>query len=102
MKFAGLKMLILISINILNMDLDLIDTDLVVELVETVQFSLDMSSPAKIDNRKNDILILGKGPTQGLEHHWLQKKCTQLISLEIKKIYFELEANSLFVNGTEI
>ena len=28
----------------------------------------DMSSSRKIDNRKKDILILGKGPTQGLEH----------------------------------
>ena len=27
-----------------------------------------MSSFTKIDNRKKDILILGKGPTQGLEH----------------------------------
>ena len=27
-----------------------------------------MSSSAKIDTRKKDILILGKGPTQGLEH----------------------------------
>ena len=27
-----------------------------------------MSSSAKIDHRKKDILILGKGPTQGLEH----------------------------------
>ena len=27
-----------------------------------------MSSSVKIDNRKKDILILGKGPTQGLEH----------------------------------
>ena len=31
-------------------------------------FGVDMSSSAKIDNRKKDILILGKGPTQGLEH----------------------------------
>ena len=31
-------------------------------------FGVDMSSPTKIDNRKKDILILGKGPTQGLEH----------------------------------
>ena len=29
---------------------------------------IDMSSSTKIDNRKKDILILGKGPTQGLEH----------------------------------
>ena len=27
-----------------------------------------MSSPSHIDNKKKDILILGKGPTQGLEH----------------------------------
>ena len=26
-----------------------------------------MSSSSKIDNRKTDILVLGKGPTQGLE-----------------------------------
>ena len=30
-------------------------------------FGVDMSSSAKIDNRKKDILILGKGPTEGLE-----------------------------------
>ena len=27
-----------------------------------------MNSSAKIDNRKKDILIHGKGPTQGLQH----------------------------------
>ena len=31
-------------------------------------FGVDMSSSSKIDNRKKDILILGKGPTQGLEN----------------------------------
>ena len=29
---------------------------------------VDMRSSTKIDNRKKDILILGEGPTQGLEH----------------------------------
>ena len=29
---------------------------------------VDMSSSSKFDTRKKDILILGKGPTQGLEH----------------------------------
>ena len=29
---------------------------------------VDMSSSAHIDNEKKDILVLGKGPTQGLEH----------------------------------
>ena len=31
-------------------------------------FGVDMSSSSKIDNKKTDILILGKGPTQRLEH----------------------------------
>ena len=31
-------------------------------------FGVDMSSSAHIDNKKKDILVLGKGPTQGLEH----------------------------------
>ena len=31
-------------------------------------FGVDMSSSTKIDKRKKDILILGKGPTQRLEH----------------------------------
>ena len=31
-------------------------------------FGVNMSSSAHIDNKKKDILILGKGPTQGLEH----------------------------------
>ena len=29
-------------------------------------FGVDMSSPVHVDNTKKDILILGKGPTQGL------------------------------------
>ena len=33
-----------------------------------------MSSATKIDNRKKGILILGKGPTQGLEHTLNAKK----------------------------
>ena len=31
-------------------------------------FGADMSSSAHIDNKKKDILVLGNGPTQGLEH----------------------------------
>ena len=34
-----------------------------------ISFGVDMSSSTKIDNRKKDILILDKGPTQGLELH---------------------------------
>ena len=31
-------------------------------------FGVEMSSSTKIHNRKRDILILAKGPTQGFEH----------------------------------
>ena len=31
-------------------------------------FEADMISSAHIDNKKKDILVLRKGPTQGLEH----------------------------------
>ena len=41
-------------------------------------FGADMSSSAKIDDRKKDILILGKGPTQGLEHTLSAGKGIQL------------------------
>ena len=66
-----------------------------------------MSSSTKIDNRKKDILILGKGPTQGLEHTLIAEKM-YLINFTAtgKKFCLSLHyhgANSyLFVNGTEI
>ena len=46
-----------------------------------VIFGVDMSVSAHIDNNKKDILIPGKGPTQGLEHTPTPKKCTRLILL---------------------
>ena len=45
-------------------------------------FGVDMSSSTKIDNRKKDILILGKGPTQDQNIRLAQKKCIQLILLK--------------------
>ena len=44
-----------------------------------------MNSSAHIDNKKKDILDLGKGPTQGLEHTLTAEKCTQLILLWQKR-----------------
>ena len=39
-------------------------------------FGEDMNSSIHVHNNGKDILILGKGPTQGLgEHSLLQKKC---------------------------
>ena len=40
---------------------------------------VDMTSSAHIDNKKKDILVLGKGPTQGFEHTLTAEKCIQLI-----------------------
>ena len=45
-------------------------------------FGVDMSSSTKIDNRKIDILILGIGPTQGLENTLSAEKCIQLTLLK--------------------
>ena len=38
-----------------------------------INFGVDMSSWTKIDNRKKDVLILGKGPTQGLTYNERRK-----------------------------
>ena len=66
-----------------------------------------MSSSTKIDNRKKDILILGNGPTQGLEHTLSAEKMYSInFTVTKKKFCLSLhynEANSyLFVNGTDI
>ena len=66
-----------------------------------------MSSSTKIDNRKKDFLILGKGPTQELEHTLSAEKLYS-INFTKKNTKFCLRllyngSNSyLFVNGTEI
>ena len=44
-------------------------------------FGVDMSSSDHFDNKKKNILVLGKGPTQGLEHTLTAKKCIPLILL---------------------
>ena len=57
------------SIGILVMELDLIE-DQVFQIYgqNVLIFGVDMSSSAHFDNKKKDILVLGKGPTQELEH----------------------------------
>ena len=70
-------------------------------------FGEDMSSSAHIDNKIKDMLVLGKGPTQGLEHTLTAEKMYS-INFTVTKNKFCLSlhyngANSdLFVNGTEI
>ena len=47
-------------------------------------FGADMSSSAHIDNKKKDILVLGIGPTQGLEHTLTAEKM-YLINFTVTK-----------------
>ena len=66
-----------------------------------------MSSSAHIDNKKKDILVLGIGPTKGLEHTLTGEKMYSINFTVTKKKFcssFHYNgANSyLFVNGTEI
>ena len=61
--------------------------------INVIIFGVDMSLSTKIDNRKKDILILGKGPTQGLEHtlsaekmysiNFTKKKCEILFKFAL-------------------
>ena len=44
-----------------------------------------MSSSAHIDNKKKDILVLGKGPTQGLENTLTAEKMYSIIFTLTKK-----------------
>ena len=66
-----------------------------------------MSFSGHTDNKKKHILVLGKGPTQGLEHTLTAEKMYS-INFTMTKDKFCLSllykvANSyLFVNGTEI
>ena len=51
-----------------------------------------MSSSAHIDNKKKDILVLGKGPTQGLEHTLTAEKM-YLINFTLTRKKFCLSLN---------
>ena len=71
-------------------------------------FGVDMSSSVHVDNKGKDILILGKGPTQGLDEHSLTAEKIYSVNLTDHRVKYCLSlhyngANSyLFVNGTEI
>ena len=70
-------------------------------------FGVDMSFSPHIDNKKKDILILGKGPTQELEHTITTKKMYSInFTVTNKQFCLSLHYNGansyLFVNGAEI
>ena len=70
-------------------------------------FGVDMSFSTHIDNKKKGILVLGIGPTQGLEHTLTAEKMYSInFTVTKKKFCLSLHYNGansyLFVNGTEI
>ena len=71
-------------------------------------FGPDMSSSIHIDNKRKDILVLGRRPTQGLGENSLtaEKMCSINFRVTKKKFCLSLHYNGanhyLFVNGTEI
>ena len=71
-------------------------------------FGVDMSSSAYVHNKKKNIIILGEGPTQGLDGTTLTAEKMYSINFTENNEKFCLSlhyngANSyLFVNGTEI
>ena len=66
-----------------------------------------MSSSTHTDNKKKDILVLGKGLTKGLEHTLTAEKMYSINFTVTKKTFcLSLHCNGansyLFVNNTEI
>ena len=70
-------------------------------------FGADTSSSVHIDNKKKDILVLGIGPTQGLEHTLTAEKMYSINFTVTKnkfclRLHYNGENSYLFVNGREI
>ena len=59
-------------------------------------FGVDVSSSIHVDNKKKDILILGKGPTQGLGKHSLTAEKMYSVNFTVTRKNFRL---SLHYNG---
>ena len=70
-------------------------------------FGADMSSSIHIDNKEKDILVLGTGPTQGLESTLTAEKIYSINFTVTKKkfclsIHYHGANSYLFANSTEI
>ena len=70
-------------------------------------FGVDISSSIHIDNKNKNILVLGRGPTQGLESTLTVEKMYSINFTTSKKrfclsLHYNGANSYLFVNGTEI
>ena len=73
-----------------------------------ITFEFNTSSSVHIDNLKKDILILGKGPVQGLDDTTLTAEAQCSINFSISNrtfclsLHYNGSNNFLFVNATKI
>ena len=73
-----------------------------------IVFGADMSSSVHVDNKNKDILILGEGPTQGLDDATLTAEAkywinfTQLNKRLVLSLYYNRIRSFLFVNATKV
>ena len=70
-------------------------------------FGADISTSIHIDNKKKDILVLGRGPMQGLESALTAEKMYSIkFTITKNKFCLSLHYNGgnsyLFVNGIEV
>ena len=91
----------------LVMELDLMEKDIIPGR-NVIIFGVNMDSSPNLDNKEKDIIILGKGPTQGLGEHSLSGE--KMYSINFTKVntkfclslHYNGDNSYLFVNGTEI
>ena len=73
-----------------------------------ITFGADVSSSVHIDNKNKDILILGEGPTQGLDDTTLTAKAiypinfTQPNNRFVLSLHYNESNNFFFINATKI
>ena len=71
-------------------------------------FGADMSPSAHVDDKNKDILILGEGPTQGLDDTTLTAEakypinCTQPRKLFVLSLHYNGNSSLLFLNAVKI
>ena len=76
--------------------------------INVINFGADMSSSVYVDNKGNDILILGEGPKQGLDDTTLTAEAkypinfTQRNKRSVLSLHYNGNNSFLFVNATRI
>ena len=71
-------------------------------------FGADMSSSVHVDNKKKDILVLGEGPSQGVDNTTITAKATYPISFTesgkrlVSSFHYNGSNSLLFVNAMKM